>query len=174
MDMKLKEYLKLWLYIFLISAVFFSMLVLLKQIFIKTYSLIYLSIMPPTAILASYFIFSEIDWINSFRPNKRKSIILAIIAVIIIISAVVSQNVLYCIEGPCTSDSLTALSYSAYRILSYSFLYSKTNPPISSIFPSLIISLVANYAAFSMLEGIYGKFSGKGAVSKISKKRKLY
>ena len=64
-----------------------------------------------------------------FEPTKLKLIYLLIVGAIILVSGIMSENVIYCFTTPCDQPPSTLASQQIYSVASFNFQY--INPGIS-------------------------------------------
>jgi hypothetical protein len=110
-----------------------------------------------------------------FKLTKIKIIYLIIIAFIIIISGILSQNVIYCIQAPCIQPLSTTIGQSFYSVFTFGELFINSNVALqfknllqptfsagtSYLIFSFIISIILHYLLISIIMRMYKYYTSK-------------
>ncbi len=105
-----------------------------------------------------------------FKLTKTKIIYLIAVGLMIIISGVLAQRVIYCIRAPCPQPAPTIIGQSIYNVLTFNRLFTNTGfavsfknllePILSASWSylvfSFVISIILHYILISLIvEGYY-------------------
>lgn len=126
---------------------------------------------------------SNMGWKDFFKLTKIKIIYLVIIAIIIIISGILSQSVIECIRAPCNQLISTIISQKVYSIVTFGELFINTsfslqiknllNQMFSAgtiyLILSLIISIILHYFLISIIIYFYNNLRIKLKKNKTKK-----
>jgi hypothetical protein len=115
-----------------------------------------------------------------FKLTKVKIIYLIIIALIIIISGILAQNVFYCIQAPCIQPLSTVIGRIFYSFVTFGELFINSNVALqfknllqptfsagtSYLIFSFAVSMIFHYLLISIIMGIYKYYNHKNKTKK--------
>jgi hypothetical protein len=110
-----------------------------------------------------------------FKLTKVKIIYLIIITLIIIISGILAQNIIYCIQAPCIQPLSTIMSQSFYSIFTFGELFINSDVALqfknllqptfsagtSYLIFSFVISIILHYLLISIIMRMYKYYTSK-------------
>jgi len=110
-----------------------------------------------------------------FKLTKVKIIYLIAVGLMIIISGILAQRVIYCIRAPCPQSASTMIGQVIYSVLTFNRLFVNTgfavkfknllepvfSAGVSYLIFSFVISIILHYVLISLIIAIYRYFKRK-------------
>jgi len=110
-----------------------------------------------------------------FKLTKTKTIYLVAIGLVIIVSGILAQRVIYCIRTPCPQFTSTIIGQVIYSVLTFNRLFVNTgfavkfknllepvfSASVSYLIFSFVISLILHYILISLIIIVYYYFKRK-------------